>query len=338
MKFPFFTGKPENRNRKEPAELPTPKRTGLDDPKGYLAEDDTGLIDAVNVAIVLGQPLLLTGEPGVGKTTLAFAVASELGFGKPEKFETKSTSTARDLFYVYDSLGRFYAARTDKEGRKLDPLNYIKYNALGIAILQANEERNVKQWLPEDFIHDSPRRSVVLIDEVDKAPRDFPNDILNEIEGMYFKIPELGNAKISADQSMRPVVIITSNSEKHLPDAFLRRCIYYNIPTPDRDQLNKIIKSRVGKYVDNNTEFLTDLLSFFSTLREDGSGLLKKPATDELLVWIIALKEISRDKENPMRNNDVNLRHSLTALVKNSDDLKQAEAILDRWIEGFVKK
>ena len=159
-------------------------------------------------------------------------MAEELGFGEPLKFETKSNSSSRDLFYYYDTVGRFHAAQTRED--TASPLDYITYNALGAAILRANEIDHVKDWLPPDFFHPGKSRSVVLIDEVDKAPRDFPNDILNEIEHLYFRVPELGNIQIRAPKDMQPLVVITSNSEKHLPDAFLRRCIFYHIAFPEQ--------------------------------------------------------------------------------------------------------
>ena len=329
MSFPYFTGNSKNQNKTAPVDIPASKRISQYDPAGYLAEQ--GLVDAVNVAIVLGQPLLLTGEPGTGKTQLASVVAAELGFGEPLKFETKSTSTARDLFYYYDTVGRFHAAQT-KAG-SADSLDYITYNALGIAILQANDAGDVRQWLPQSFDHNGRKRSVVLIDEVDKAPRDFPNDILNEIENFYFKIPELNNAAIAADTSMQPVIIITSNSEKHLPDAFLRRCVYYNISFPDKARMREIVRARVGQYVGDSEPFLNDALDFFTALRADTGGLQKKPATAELLGWMIALKEISKSRQNPMLDNEKNLRSSLSALIKNSDDMEQANHILTKWLE-----
>ena len=191
----WYSGRREHRRPEKPVTLPVSLVEKHVDPAGYLA--DEGLADAVNVALQLGQPLLLTGEPGTGKTQAAFSVAWQLGYDPPLKFETKSGSVARDLFYTYDALGRFFLAQVAKAGDdevKAHPLEFIHYNALGTAILRAQDESDVRHLLPEDFTHGGKRRSVVLIDEIDKAPRDFPNDVLNEVEGMYFRIPELGNA------------------------------------------------------------------------------------------------------------------------------------------------
>jgi len=152
MNYPYYTGNPEN-HQKTPVALPVSRRAGQEDPAGYLP--DPALVDAVNVALLLGQPLLLTGEAGAGKTQLAYSVAWELGFAPPLKFETKSTSTARDLFYTYDTLSRFHAAQTG-EGSN-NSLDYLAYNALGLAILRANEEAEVKKYLPKDFSHGGVR-------------------------------------------------------------------------------------------------------------------------------------------------------------------------------------
>jgi MoxR-like ATPase len=147
-------------------------------PQDYIAE--SGLVNAVNVALMLDKPLLLTGEPGTGKSQLAHSLAWELNLGDPLVFATKSTSVARDLFYTFDSVGRFKAAD------HRDALSYLTYNALGKAILFANDEQKVTNLLPTGTAHPGRRQSVVLIDEVDKAPRDFPNDILNEIDYQRF--------------------------------------------------------------------------------------------------------------------------------------------------------
>jgi hypothetical protein len=185
-----------------------------DDPAGYLA--DEGLRDAVNVAIALGQPLLVTGEPGTGKTQFARSVAYELGLMSPFVFNTKSTSTARDLFYRYDSLRHFHDAQFGN-GQK-DVEEYIEYESLGLAILRAMPPAAADRFLPAALRVSGPTRSVVLIDEVDKAPRDVPNDVLDEIEQMRFTVRETGRT-FTAERSYAPIVILTSNSERTLPDA-----------------------------------------------------------------------------------------------------------------------
>jgi MoxR-like ATPase len=327
MSFPYYTGNGNQRDRQVATKLPGSRRTAQTDPSGY--KPDRGLIDAVNVALLLGQPLLVTGEPGTGKTQLAYSVAWELGFDPPLMFETKSTHTSRDLFYTYDTLSRFHAAQTGVGSQR--SLDYLTYNALGVAILRSNDEADVKQWLSDGFEHGGRRRSVVLIDEVDKAPRDFPNDLLNEVEGMYFKIPELGNVKISAAEDMRPILIITSNSEKHLPDAFLRRCIYYNIPFPDNNPLAEIIRIRIGSF-DGNV-LLNDSLNFFSKLREPNTGLRKRPATAELLSWLVALRVQGMDENKPLKNNTEAASSTLSTLVKSVDDQTIASTVLADWLK-----
>jgi MoxR-like ATPase len=326
MRPSFYTGIPQNRHE-VPAHLPIPGHEEQNHPSGY--RPDAGLVDAVNVALLLGQPLLLTGEPGTGKTHLAFNLAWEFNYGC-EVFETKSTSTARDLFYYYDTVGRFYAAQTG--GGSQRPLDYITYNALGLAIIRSNPEENVRDLLPPDFKHGGARRSVVLIDEVDKAPRDFPNDLLNEVENLYFKIPELGNVRISASPEMRPLIVITSNSEKHLPDAFLRRCVFYNIPFPDDQRLKDIIMSRIGGYFgDRKSPLLSDALAFFDTLRASGS-LHKRPATAELIGWLISLRENGAEIEQSLRQCPGVARMCMSALIKSAEDQPVAQSVLDDWM------
>ena len=173
----------------------------------YLA--DPKLVTAVNTALAVEQPLLVTGEPGTGKTMLAWSIASELGLGPVLEFHTRSDNQARDTLYDFDYLLRFYHAQT-RDARAENLESYIRWQALGEAIRS-----------------ETPR--VVLIDEVDKAPRDFPNDLLDELDRMEFRVPELG---LICKSARRPVVVVTSNSERQLPDPFLRRCIFHRIDVP----------------------------------------------------------------------------------------------------------
>lgn len=323
--FPFYSGSAK-RAKTTPAELPASPRTSLNDAERYVPDEN--LCSAVNVALLLGQPLLLTGEPGTGKTQLAYSVSSTLGYGQPLIFETKSTSTSRDLFYTYDSLSRFHAAAT-KQGSQQGK-DYINYNALGLAILCAKDEAEVKDWMPEGFDHGGKRRSVILIDEIDKAPRDFPNDILNEVEHMYFRVPELGNREFRADPTMQPVLILTSNSEKHLPDAFLRRCVYYHIPFPDPDRLKLISRERINRF-EHGDKMLSDAVDLFLRLR-DREGLDKKPATGELLVWLLYLLERGVEVNQSLRQHKAVVRESIGALVKTKDDQAAAQEIVRDWL------
>jgi MoxR-like ATPase len=333
MAFPYYTGNPLRGRTGAPVTLPGSRRSRQTDPAGYLP--DPGLVDAVNVALLLGQPLLLTGEPGTGKTQLAYSLAWELGFEPPLSFETKSTSTAREIFYTYDAVSHFRAAQT-REG-SADALSYITWNALGAAILRSRTMEDVRQWLPPDFVHNGPRRSIVLIDEIDKAPRDFPNDLLNEFEHLFFRVPELNNAHIAASEELHPILVLTSNSEKNLPDAFLRRCVYYNIPFPERDRLAEIVMTRVGSFENSGHRLLTDALDLFFKLREPGSGLRKRPATAELIDWLTTLRAMGAAVDQPLHGQRQLIAASLSALVKNAEDQEAAKSVAKiGWIENAV--
>ncbi len=316
----WYRGKGQ-KARVDPTGLPGSPLGRYTEPSGYLADD--GLAAAVNVTLELGQPLLLTGEPGTGKTQLAYSVAWELGLEPVLKYETKSSSEARDLFYTYDALGRFNATQIDSEDA--DPVRFIDWNALGLAILYTNEPESVRDLRPPQD-HTGKRRSLVLIDEIDKAPRDFPNDLLNEIEHMYFKVPELRGRKVEADPELHPILFLTSNSEKNLPGAFLRRCAFYHIPFPEKEEdLRRIVERRLGEAVAER-EVVSDALDLFATLRGQ-ANLFKPPSTGELLAF---LHVVTRDEGGSLLDPGV-AEQALTSMIKVADDRKKARGAIEAW-------
>lgn len=322
------------------------KKEGIDDNAPWSYRADPALVDAANVALVLGKPLLLTGEPGCGKTCFASSLAWELNLRPPLKFETRSTSTARDLFYRFDTMGMFGAAyKTGENAPDPNPMDYLSFNALGEAVIRAAQPDDTSP-LHGLFDHPPELNTLVLIDEVDKAPRDFPNDILNELERMFFKIPELNQAgeepfKVQAPTRRRPVVVITSNSEKQLPPAFLRRCVYYHVPFPERDKkdrLAEIVASRVGhnfqgpyapaekerKSLKQDQALMVNGLDLFYKLRSN--KLSKKPTTGELVDWFNIMLELgAKPTEAPKRNM---VEQTLAALIKNQTDRDKAFDLL----------
>lgn len=310
---------------------------GPEHPRGYLPGQ--GLVDAVNVALLLNKPLLVTGEPGTGKTQLTQSIAwrlaraGRLGLtsAKVERFEAKSTSVARDLFYSYDALGRFHSAHSGGEARAAD---YLAFAALGRALIEALPLEAVRHVLPPNHKHTGPRRSVVLVDEIDKAPRDFPNDLLNEIDQMFFRIPELGNAMVGGPglvpDSLRPILVITSNSEKTLPDPFLRRCVYYDIPFPDGDRLREILLARLGTF-GTTGRLLEDALEFFTQLRAQNLAR-RRISPAELIHWLTYMLGRGAKREGTLLDAREHALAGLAAMTKDAGDQVRVREELERFL------
>ncbi len=271
-------------------------------PQHYYASND--LADAVNTAIFLKQPLLIMGAPGSGKTQLAYSIAWEFGFPL-YIFNTKMNSAGPDLFYRYDALLHFHDSHD--VGVAPDARKYISYAALGQAIVRSwprsrYESIFLDQTLPE---HRAATRSVVLMDEIDKAPRDFPNDILYETERLRFEIKETDWKPFEVNESLRPIIVVTSNQERNLPEAFLRRCVFYYIAAPDEKVLRSIVRRRLLSSDADSPAALSSssegepltgpagelyeaALQRFVAIQNDQT-LLKRPATAEMLNWMRVL-------------------------------------------------
>ena len=265
--------------------------------EGHSYQADPGLLAAANTALALEMPLLLTGEAGCGKTDFAYAVAtalrddSEVDSARSELLEcyVRSDSRAQDLLYHYDALSRFGDAHHGGPAGRLraeEVRNYIELRSLGRALMSSSLR-------------------VVLIDEIDKAPRDLPNDLLRELDQGHFEIPEIpasassDNGAIDPESSFtfrnqmqrpegarKPLVIITSNVERQLPDPFLRRCVFFHIPFPDEMALQAILDDRF-----EGSPLLDHALDIFMKLRRM-PNLTKRPTTSELINWVQALNRV----------------------------------------------
>ena len=264
--------------------------------KTYVASDE--LKTAVNAAIALERPLLVKGEPGTGKTLLAEEIAGAIG-APFIAWHIKSTTRAQQGLYEYDAVSRLRDSQLG-DPRVSDISNYI---------------RRGKLW--EAFV--SPIRPVLLIDEIDKADIEFPNDLLLELDQMEFHVYETGE---TVRASLRPIVVITSNNEKELPDAFLRRCFFHFIRFPDHETMRAIVESH---YPAIKGRLVEEALRSFFTLRET-PGLKKKPTTSELLDWLKLLLNEDVPPETLRERETKRLIPPLHgALLKNEQDVHQFE-------------
>lgn len=256
----------------------------------YLASED--LAGAVNAALAIGRPLLISGEPGTGKTSLGESIAYQLGL-EYLRFDTHSDSRWQDCLYSFDALGRLYAAQAnDKRGE--DPKSFRKLKALGTALtgltgLEDDEER-------ARILAQPTKKRLVLIDEIDKAPRDFPNGLLAAIEGQRsFHIAETGETlgfRPNPEKNNHPVVVFTTNEERSLPDAFLRRCVFCHIEAPGELRLKQILRAQLesAEQPDALESLSAKAVGKYLTLRKEfGSRMEKQPATAELLDWVRVL-------------------------------------------------
>jgi len=265
--------------------------------KDYVASDDLAV--AVNAAITLERPLLVKGEPGTGKTELAHQVASAIGMPIIE-WHVKSTTRAQQGLYEYDAVSRLRDSQLGDD-RVGDVASYI---------------RRGKLW--EAF--EAPERVVLLIDEIDKADIEFPNDLLQELDRMEFHVYETGET-VRAEN--RPVVIITSNNEKELPDAFLRRCFFHYIRFPEIDTLKAIVDVH---YPGIKERLLTTALTQFYEIR-DTPGLKKKPSTSEVLDWLKLILAEDLNPEDLRREATDALPKLHGALLKNEQDVALFERL-----------
>ena len=263
----------------------------------YVATDD--LTVAVNAAVTLERPLLVKGEPGTGKTELARQVAASLGLPIIE-WHVKSTTRAQQGLYEYDAVSRLRDSQLGDE-RVNDVRNYI---------------RRGKLW--DAFV--SEGRSVLLIDEIDKADIEFPNDLLQELDRMEFHVYETGE---TVRAQRRPIVIITSNNEKELPDAFLRRCFFHYISFPDMETMRRIVDVH---FPDIRESLLTAALTRFYEIR-DMSGLKKKPSTSEVLDWLKLLLAEDLTAEDLRAPGKDALPRLHGALLKNEQDVHLFERL-----------
>ena len=338
---------------------PKPQDGGARPTTPYVIDKPLGA--AAWVSLLLRQPLLLTGDPGVGKTRFAEKLADNLGI-PCMRVQVKSTTNGRDLLYTFDDLARFRDAtiagalarqvKGDSSADLVRPLiSYVTLQGLGRAIVRAagpdaeveldsghnptevfgaafadRRKLRLGDIFKQEFSKNrSSPLSVVLIDELDKASRDTPNDLLAEIESMTFRIDELG-FQVAADPQCKPIVVITSNAERNLPDAFLRRCIFHHIATPDKELMCLIAATRLGDGLDPKGKLIESAWLLFNDVSKAIPE--KKPGTAEFIAFVSYLQAAGLTTNDTLRRDSDVARHALRIVSKTKTDLTSAETVL----------
>ena len=301
--IPFEILVPDDRNtarRDTLAQRVLPETLGSHKEAAKHYQPDADLVDAVNVALAVGAPLLLTGEPGTGKTQVAHYLAWYFDI-EDSLFAlyVRSNTTAEDLLYRFDAVAYLHAANDPaRQGQSVSRGEFVEPGPLWRA-------------------YECPRPSVVLIDEIDKAPRDFPNDLLNVLDQHEFYVPER-ETTITRGKRPPPIVVITSNSERRLPEPFLRRCIFHHIEFNEA-LLRRAVAARLGDFPNLSIEVRDAAVQRFLELR--GRELRKKPATAELLVWLTVLAARGNLSANQLENCRLADLPAVSTLIKDRDDL-----------------
>ncbi len=289
--------RPERREALAQREIPPSLGSHREAAASY--QPDPDLVDAVNVALAVGAPLLLTGEPGTGKTQVAFYLAWFFDIEDHlYPLHVRSTTTAEDLLYRFDAVAYLHAANDPaRQGKAVTKSDFVEKGPLWRA-------------------YEAGSTAVVLLDEIDKAPRDFPNDLLNVLDQHTFYVAE-ADRTVTRGAGAPPIVVITSNSERRLPEPFLRRCIFHHIEFTE-ELLRRAVEARVGDFPNLAAGVREEALQRFLELR--GRDLRKKPATAELLVWLTILSARGGVTVESLRV-PIKELPALSALVKDRDDL-----------------